>query len=252
MISVNDLIAHLNELLTPEVYEDFSPNGLQITGVDNISHLVTGVSANQALIDAAIQANADAVLVHHGFFWKGEDPCITGIRHKRISCLVKSDINLIAYHLPLDGHDKLGNNAQLAHILDIKMTGEFSIPNGPGIGRVGRLKQTMSGVVFAEHVQDVLKRTPLYIPGESETIETIAWCTGAAQSYIFAAADAGADAFLTGEVSEQTVAFAKELGLHFYAAGHHATESYGVKAVGDYLASKFKLEHQFIDINNPV
>ena len=251
-MQVSDLVSHLNELLKPERFQDFAPNGLQIAGVDCIEHLVTGVSANLALIDAAIEVKADALLVHHGFFWKGEQACITGIRHTRFSRLIKNDINLIAYHLPLDGHDEFGNNAQLAQALAINMTGEFATENGPGIGRVGKLKSLMSGIAFAEHVQAVLQRTPLYIPGHSKQIKKIAWCTGAAQDLIFAAAEVGADAFLTGEVSERTIAFAKELGLHFYAAGHHATERYGIKALGDYLAKTFTCKHTFIDIHNPV
>lgn len=251
-MQVKELVAYIDDLLKTTDYNDYAPNGLQIAGVDSVERIVTGVSANLALIDAAIQKNADVLLVHHGFFWKGEEPCITGIRHGRFSRLIKNDINLIAYHLPLDGHDKLGNNAQLADVLELKMTGEFQTPYGPGVGRVGSLKNTMSGYAFAEHVQDTLGRTPLYIPGRSEKVEKIAWCTGGAPDLIFAAAEAGADAYLTGEVAERTVAFAEELGLHFYAAGHHATELYGVQALGEHLAQKFKLEHTFVDISNAV
>ena len=246
------ILDYLNELLKPADYQDYCPNGLQISGVESIAHIVTGVSANQALIDAAIHANADVLLVHHGFFWKGEPPCLTDLRYERCASLIKNDINLMAYHLPLDGHDQLGNNAQLAERLGIKLTGDLPVPEGPGMVRVGRLKHPVSGIAFAEHVESVLKRTPLYIPGKSETIDSIAWCTGAAQDFIFHAKDAGVDAFLTGEVSERTVAFAQELGLHFLAAGHHATERYGIQALGDRLAKQFKLTHTFIDINNPV
>lgn len=252
MMTIVELIDYLKVLFRPDEYQDFCPNGLQIAGVDSIERIVTGVSANQGLIDAAIQANADCLLVHHGFFWKGEDPCLTGIRYERCSKLIKNDINLIAYHLPLDGHDKVGNNVQLAQQLEIKIAGEFPVPEGHGLGRVGHLKQAMSGTVFAEYIEAVLRRAPLYIPGKSKQVESIAWCTGAAQDFIFSAARSGVDAFLTGEVSERTVAFAQELGLHFYAAGHHATERYGIKALGDHLAEKFKLAHQFIDIDNPV
>lgn len=252
MVAVNTLVSHLNNLLKPEDYQDYCPNGLQIAGANEIGRIVAGVSANRSLIEAAIDAKADALLVHHGFFWKGEDPCITGIRYDRFSKLINHKINLIAYHLPLDGHDKFGNNAQLAQVLNLKITRDFSVGQGPGLGRVGELKQSMSGIAFAEHVQEVLQRTPLYIPGRSETIQSIAWCTGAAQDLIFKAAEAGVDAFLTGEVSERTVAFAEELGVHFYAAGHHATERYGVESLGNYLAKHFKIHHEFIDVNNPV
>jgi len=251
-MKIQPLIAHLDELLKPQAFDDFTPNGLQIAGVDHVQCLVTGVSANQALINAAIDAKAHALLVHHGFFWKGEVPGITGIHHKRYASLIKNNINLIAYHLPLDGHDSLGNNVQLAQALGIKVTGTFSVHHGPGIGRLGHLNYVMSGTDFADHINTVLQRKPLYIPGKSRVVNTIAWSTGAAQDLIFSAAKAGVDAFLTGEVSERTVAFAKELGLHFYAAGHHATERYGIQALGTYLASEFNLKHQFIDIDNPV
>lgn len=249
---LSELVQHLDRLLTPELFKDYQPNGLQVAGVDQVQRIVTGVSANQALIDAAIQSNADVLLVHHGFFWRGEEPCITGIRHRRLSALIKNDINLIAYHLPLDGHEKFGNNVQLAKLLDLKITGEFKVLEGPGIGRVGRPKKIMSGDALAYQIEKSLGRTPFYVPGRTETIEQVAWCTGAAQDAIFSAAEAGVDAFITGEISERTVAFAQELGLHFYAAGHHATEIYGVKVLGEYLAHQFKLDHEFIDIKNPI
>lgn len=253
MATVAKLIAYLNQLLKPELYQDYCPNGLQVaTKNDQVKRLVTGVSANQALIAAAVKAEADLLLVHHGFFWRGENPCLLGIHYQRIAQLIESGMGLVCYHLPLDGHDKFGNNVQLAKVLELNMTGEFVVPLGPGIGRTGRLLTPMSGNLFAKQISVKLERMPFYIPGKSAMIHTLAWCSGAAQDFIFAAAEAGVDAFLTGEASERTVSFAKELGLHFYAAGHHATERYGVQALGHHLQTKFELSHEFIDIDNPI
>lgn len=252
MLLISELVSYLDKLLTPNVYNDFCPNGLQVAGVTEIGRVITGVSANQALTQAAIQENADVLLVHHGYFWKGEDDCITGIKHSRLSALIKNDINLMAYHLPLDAHPKFGNNIQLAQRLDIKPTDEFHFDFGPAIGRVGILNRNMSGQEFAEHIETTLQRAPFYIPGKSEKIKSIAWCTGAAQDLLLEAANHNVDAFLTGEMSERTLAFAQESGLHFYAAGHHATERYGIAALGEHLAKKFGIYHKFIDINNPI
>ena len=248
----SELIDYLNQYLSVEQYQDYAPNGLQISGVSEIQRLVTGVSANQALIDAAIACGADALLVHHGFFWKHDNPCITGIQQRRIHALLKHGINLLAYHLPLDGHATVGNNIQLAHRLDIKVTGEMTTHFGPGVGMVGQLHTPMHGVALAEHLAVRLARPPLHIAPNDNLMTQIAWCTGAAPDLIYAAADAGVDAYITGEIAERTVAIAKELGIHFFAAGHHATERDGVRVLGEHLSQQFGLTHQFIDINNPV
>ncbi len=168
MLLLSELVSYLEELLTPHLYHDFCPNGLQVSGVNEIGRIVTGVSANQALTDAAIQENADVLLVHHGYFWKGEGECITGIKHSRLSSLIKNDINLIAYHLPLDAHPKFGNNVQLAERLNIKPMDEFHFDFGPALGRIGRLRQAVSGQEFAEQIESTLRRAPFYIPGRSE------------------------------------------------------------------------------------
>ena len=246
-----ELVAAVDQLLQVGRYQDYCPNGLQVEGRGKIRKLVSGVTASQALLDAAVKAGADALLVHHGYFWKGEDPCLVGIKKNRLAQLLRADISLIAYHLPLDDHPTLGNNAQLARVLGFDPQPRPA-QAGDSLVWLGRLSEPMSGPALADHIDACLGRRPLHIDGGAPAIETVAWCTGAAQGFIEEAAQAGAQAFISGEVSEQTVHIARERGLHFYAAGHHATERYGVKALGEYLAAQFAIEHQFIDIDNPV
>lgn len=250
-VATEELLNCINQLLRPEVFQDYCPNGLQVQGKNQISRLICGVTASQTLIDRAIAERADAILVHHGFFWKGEDPCITGIKHRRVQALIEHDINLIAYHLPLDAHPQYGNNAQLARRLGISVTGGLEPGNPDSIGNVGRLQQAVSAGRFCEQVAELLGRQPLLIDAGSQKIETIAWCTGAAQGYIDRAAALGVDAYLSGEISEPTVHAARELGVHYIAAGHHATERYGVQAVAKYLTEKLGLYSQYIDIDCP-
>lgn len=251
MVQLKDLLSYSNNVLEIERFNDYCPNGLQVEGKTEIKKIISGVTASQALIDAAIEGKADVLLVHHGYFWKGEDDRIIGLKYKRIRSLIESGINLLAYHLPLDAHPLYGNNAKLAEILDLEIAGSFPSGND-AVGMYGTLKTPMSAAEFSKKIAAVLDREPLHIGENSEQIHTLAWCSGAAQGYIEAAAELGVDAYLTGEVSEQTVHVAREYGLHFYAAGHHATERYGVQALGEHLASHFDLNHQFIDISNPV
>ena len=241
----------LGELLRPEQFSDYCPNGLQVEGRENIQKLVTGVTASLALIEAAIAAGADAILVHHGYFWKGEEQTVTGLKRKRIFKLLENDISLFGFHLPLDVHEQLGNNVQLAKLLDVDVEGSIFKQNNFPLVLRGTLREPMSGEAFAGHLQSRLTRAPLLIPGTSETISSLAWCTGAGQNFIELAVEAGVDAYLSGEISEQTTHVARESGLHFFAAGHHATERYGVQAVGNYVADKFGIDHEFIDIDNP-
>lgn len=251
MIQLKDLLNYSNNVLEIERFRDYCPNGLQVEGKTKIKKIVSGVTASQALIDAAIKERADVLLVHHGYFWKGEDARIIGLKYKRVRSLIESGINLLAYHLPLDAHPLYGNNAKLAEILNLNIAGSF--PSGSdAVGMYGTLKTPMSAADFSQKIASGLDREPLHIGDNNEQIHTIAWCSGAAQNYIEAAAELGVDAYLTGEVSEQTVHIAREHGLHFYAAGHHATERYGVQAFAEHLASHFALSHQFIDIQNPV
>lgn len=249
--TLTELIAAADALLTPERFQDYCPNGLQVEGKPRIRRLVSGVTANLALLEAACAAGADAILVHHGYFWKGEAPVIAGMKRRRLQLLLRHDISLIAYHLPLDAHPGLGNNAQLARQLDIEITGGLQAVAYP-IGNVGRLREAMPAAVFVEHIGQRLGRMPQFIAGGDHPIRSLAWCTGAAQGYIEQAAAHGVDAFISGEISEQTVHSARELGLHFIAAGHHATERYGVRALGESLAAQLQIEHIFIDIENPV
>lgn len=249
--TLSELLATANALLTPERFQDYCPNGLQVEGRPQIKRLISGVTASMALLEAARDSDADAIIVHHGYFWKGESPIVTGMKRKRLQLLLQNDISLIAYHLPLDAHSELGNNAQLARQLDIKITGGLQ-PGANPIGNIGELHEAMSPEIFVEKITQRLGRAPQFIAGGDHDIHTVAWCTGAAQDYIEQAAALGVDAFISGEVSEQTVHSARELGLHFIAAGHHATERYGVRALGEYLANQLQIEHRFIDIANPV
>tara|TARA_B110000858_G_scaffold83014_2_gene96204 strand:- start:5057 stop:5818 length:762 start_codon:yes stop_codon:yes gene_type:complete len=251
-VSLKELELELKQVLRPEQFKDYCPNGLQVEGRKQISKLVTGVTACQELIAAAVEAGADALLVHHGYFWRGEDQSITGIKKTRIDTLLKHDLSLLAYHLPLDVHREFGNNVQLAKVLGIEIDGELGKQNNHPIGLTGSIDQGTDFESLKAVLTDKLARQPLAIEGSSKTIKSIAWCTGAAQNYIELAVAAGVDAYITGEVSEPTVHIARESGIHFFSAGHHATERYGVQAIGGYLASKFGLDHQFIDIDNPV
>lgn len=237
MVELKELISYTNELLDIDNYQDFCPNGLQVAGRTQINKIITGVSANQELLDKAVANNADAILVHHGFFWQGENPCIVGIKKNRLQILLKNDVSLIAYHLPLDYHDQYGNNVQLAKVLDIK------IDVLTMLYAYGELANPMSGKDFVLYIKKSLNHEPLYIPGKAKKIKTIAWCAGGAQDYVEQVATEGFDAYLTGEISERTIDVAKETGIHLFAAGHEVTERYGIKALGDYLAEKFSLQH---------
>ena len=251
-VAIETLLARVDSLLTPAAFTDYCPNGLQLQGADQVHKLVSAVTASQAVIDRAIECEADALLVHHGFFWKGEDPVITGIKYRRIRALLSHNINLMAYHLPLDAHPEFGNNAQLAKLLGISVEGGLEPGNPHSVGNIGRLSSPVSAEEFCQRVTTALGRKPLLIKAGNHFIETIGWCTGAAQGYIDRAANLGVDAYLSGEISEPTVHNARELGVHYIAAGHHATERYGVQALGEVLAAQYALEYQFIDDDCPV
>lgn len=252
MVDLYELERYTNELLDIKRFRDYAPNGLQVEGKSVIKTLVTGVTASQRLLDAAVEAGADAVLVHHGYFWKNENPVIRGMKKQRIMTLLKHDISLFGYHLPLDAHPELGNNVQLAKILDLSPDAALSRQNNHDMGLIATLPTPVSGADFAALLAARLQREPLHIAGTGAPIRTVAWCTGAAQGYIEQAVAAGADAYVSGEISEPTVHSAREHGIHYFAAGHHATERYGVQALGQMLARRFGLQHQFIDIDNPV
>lgn len=247
------LEALLNDFLSPHLIKDYCPNGLQIEGKPEITKVITGVTACQALIDRAIAEHADAILVHHGFFWKGESAEIRGMKYRRIKALIENGINLYAYHLPLDVHQQVGNNVQLAQRLGLDISGGLEINNPRSIAIYGELDTALTGEEFAARIAMALQREPLHIGDNAPTlIKKVGWCTGGGQDYIELAVEQGCDAFISGEVSERTTHIARELGIHYFAAGHHATERYGVKALGEWLAKEYDVDVEFIDINNPV
>ena len=241
------LETYLNNYLQSDTFKDYAPNGLQVAGRQTVQKIVTGVTACQALIDEAIAQQADAILVHHGYFWKNEPQVITGMKRQRIASLLNHDINVFAYHLPLDAHPEVGNNACLGRLWSLE-----DITPQPGLVRLGRLASPMSIQAWIDRVEHSLNRPLLHLPGGPEQVETIAWCSGGAQGMIETALDWAADVYISGEVSEQTTHIARESGIHYLAAGHHATERVGVQALGQHLAEKFGLSVSFVDIDNPV
>ncbi len=240
----------INQKLNSDAIKDYVPNGLQIEGRENIQKILTGVTASLEFIDAAIARNVDAVIVHHGYFWKSETPVIRGMKYARIKKLIENGINLYAYHLPLDLHAELGNNAQLAKMWNIQDV--MPISEQQPLVLTGNLSQEISVDEFSQMIETSLDRKPFIEASGPKMIKRIAWCSGAAQDYLEDAANAGFDAFITGEVSERTIYIARELGIHFIAAGHHATERDGVKALGQWLAQEYSFDVEFIDINNPI
>ena len=242
------LLKELDALLEPQRYRDYCPNGLQVEGRTEIRRLVTGVTASLALIEAAVERDADAILVHHGLFWKGDDLRIVGPKKKRMSLLLGKEISVFAYHLPLDAHPDLGNNAQLGQRLGLRADTRFGEQE---IGFLGDLSAPVAAREFARVVGAVLGRAPLAVGDMDRQVRRIGWCTGGAQGYFEDAIAAGCDLYLSGEISEQTTHVARESGVPYLAAGHHATERYGVQAVGAHVASRFGVDHLNIDVDNP-
>jgi dinuclear metal center YbgI/SA1388 family protein len=247
MTDVKTLGQTLDALLQPEKFRDYGPNGLQVEGAREVRKLVSGVTASRSLIEAAIAADADAILVHHGLFWRGQDGRVTGWMRERLRLLLAHNIHLFAYHLPLDAHPELGNNAQLGRVLGWQADARFGEQD---LGFVGACEPTRAEALSA-HVQSVLGRSVTCVPGDDRAIGRVAWCTGGAQGYFEAAIAVGADAFITGEISEPQAHLAKETGVAFLACGHHATERYGAPAVAAHVAAQLGLAHSFIDIDNP-
>jgi len=253
MAQLKAIEAFCNDLLQINIFRDYCPNGLQVEGKAEIKRLISGVTACQALIEQAIEKQADAILVHHGYFWKGENEAIVGIKRKRIHRLLEHDISLLAYHLPLDAHADFGNNSQLAQKLSINGAQAVQGENPQGLLWQGEMVVPLSAADFSMYIEKQLGHKPLHLPdGSSKPIRRVGWCTGGAQHYIEQAAALGLDAYISGEVSEQTFHLAKELDIHYFAAGHHATERYGVQALGAHIASHFDIETEFVDISNPV
>lgn len=251
-ISLSTLVKYCEDLLNVGNFKDYCPNGLQVEGRSEVKRIVSGVTASQALLDAAVEQNADLVLVHHGYFWKGEHEPVVGIKKNRLKTLLEHDISLVAYHLPLDAHPELGNNAQLARLMNWQIQAGLDGEIGKAIGLIGQTDKPLTADALAQEFERVLQRPAQHIKGIDREIRKIAWCTGAAQGYIDKALAAGCDAFVSGEISEPTVHIAREAGIDYFAAGHHATERYGVRALGEHLKHHFGIDHQFIDIDNPV
>lgn len=247
----HELVSALEALLEPARFRDYGPNGLQVEGAARVRKIVSGVTASRALIEAAITQGADTILVHHGLFWRGQSGCVTGWMKQRLALLLAHDINLIAYHLPLDAHPQLGNNAQLGLQLGLQGRSRFGEQDLGWLGEAANGQGFANAQALADHISYVLNRPVALVYKASAVIKKIAWCSGGAQSYFEAAIAAGADAFITGEMSEPQAHLARECGVAYLACGHHATERYGAPAVASHVASQFGLEHVFIDIENP-
>lgn len=252
MIERNVLTSMLNAHLACAKFADYAPNGLQIEGKAQINHICTAVTASQRVIEQAVTLGADALLVHHGFFWRGEDQVLTGMKRNRIATLLANQMNLYAYHLPLDCHLELGNNAYLGRLLN--MTSIQSLPAGKVDNLLwkGELKQPLSFEAFSQQLTQIFQRIPQAVIGSGKPIRCVAWCSGAAQDFIVDAANLGVDAYISGEISERTVYQAQELGIHYFGCGHHATERYGIQALGKFVSEQCNVSHQFIDSDNPV
>jgi dinuclear metal center YbgI/SA1388 family protein len=248
MVNRQNLELYLQQLLSVELFKDYGPNGLQVEGKTEIHKVVSGVTASLALIDAAIAEGADAVLVHHGLFWRGQDGRVTGWMKKRLSKLLAFDINLLAYHLPLDAHPQWGNNVQLGLQMGWTVGSRFGEQQ---LGCLAELPLEVGLEQLSAQLEQTVRHAVVAVPGDGRPLRRVAWCTGGAQSYFEAAIAAGADVFVTGEISEPQAHYARESGVAYLACGHHASERYGALALGDHLAAQFGLQHVFIDINNP-
>lgn len=245
------LLAACDAELQPARFKDYGPNGLQVEGKPRIGKLVSGVTACRALIEAAIDAGADALFVHHGLFWRGQDGTVTGWLKERLKLLLTHDINLLAYHLPLDAHATLGNNAQLGERLGLVATGRFGEQELGFIGAPAAGPGYDDAEALARHLKHVLNRPVTQVGQARAAIKSIAWCSGGAQGYFEAAMAAGAQAFITGEISEPQAHLARECGVVFYACGHHATERYGAPALAGHIAAQLGIAHEYIEIDNP-
>ena len=255
-ITRHELNLWLEQTLQPHNFADYCPNGLQVEGSDEVRHILCGVTASQALLEEAVARGADTVLVHHGWFWKNEDPRIQGIKKKRIAIALQHNLNVLGYHLPLDAHPELGNNAQLAKVLGFTPDRDSEgkpLTCGPGnLVWLGKLETPQSLETLANAICKQLQREPLVVGNRQQTIERVAWCTGGAQGFMQAAVDAGVDLYLSGEASEPTYHLACETGTAFIGAGHHATERYGVAALGQAIAQHFGIKVEFVDLDNPI
>ncbi len=252
MAHINEIVQYIEQYLNVSAFEDYCHNGLQVQGKLELSNLVTGVSANLELLQKAVELKADAVMVHHGIFWKGDSYQLIGPKYNRIKCLIENGMNLLAYHLPLDAHKKIGNNSSLGQLLKVQNVVQHTVSNIPGIIWSGYI-EPISGKALAKKLETIFHQQPIYIASEPNVeITKIAWCTGAGQDFLEQVAAFEVDAFITGEISERTVHIAKELNIEFFAAGHHATEISGVEKLGQHIANKYGIHHTFCNIYNPI
>lgn len=252
MIARDELVIYLHDYLGCDNFSDYAPNGLQVEGNAEINRICTAVTASEAIIKQAALLQADALLTHHGYFWRGEDPTVTGMKRRRIGELFSSNMNLFAYHLPLDCHPVIGNNACLANVLDVGHVQSHPAGKTPNLLWSGKLSKPLTASTFSSLLNKKLGRAPLHVSGTEKRINRVAWCSGAAQDFIEEANQLGVDAYLSGEISERTYYQAQELGIHYFSCGHHATERYGIQALGKQLSERFALDHHFIDSDNPV
>lgn len=252
MAQLQDILQWCDQTLLSSEFKDYAPNGLQIEGKADVKKIVYAVTASLDAIDAAIEAQADLLLVHHGYFWKGEPAPITGMRGARIKKLIQHDISLVGYHLPLDAHPSLGNNAAIAELLELENIQALNPNDRHPIGNIGYLKQAVSAEAFKQQLSDVFNREIIHLPSTTEKIQKIGFCTGAAQDFITQAAEQGCDAYISGEVSERTFYEARELNVHYFACGHHATERYGVQRLAQALSKQFDVEAIYYEQGNPI
>lgn len=252
MANLNEIIQWCDQTLKSHEFKDYAPNGLQIEGTSEVKKILCAVTASQTAIDAAIAYGADLLLVHHGYFWKGEPYPITGMRGKRIKSLIQHDISLVGYHLPLDSHPTIGNNAAIADLLELEHIEALDPNERNPIGNIGYLKSAMSPEVFKQFASEKLGFDAIHLPADKTSIQKVGFCTGGAQDYIKKAADQDCDAYMSGEVSERTFYEAQELNVHYYACGHHATEKYGVQRLAKAISEQFNIEYSYFELNNPI
>ncbi|WP_151981033.1 Nif3-like dinuclear metal center hexameric protein [Acinetobacter guerrae] len=252
MANLHDIIKWCDQTLSSSEFKDYAPNGLQIEGKESVKRIVSAVTASETAIDAAIELNADLLLVHHGYFWKGEPYPITGMRGNRIKKLIQNDISLVAYHLPLDAHPILGNNAAIAELLELHEIEALDSSERYPIGNIGYLRQALTPEDFKLKLQHCFDFNIVHLPAHKTRIQKVGFCTGGAQDFINKAALLDCDAYISGEVSERTFYEAQELNVHYFACGHHATERYGVQRLAKALSDHFSLEHHYVELNNPI
>ncbi len=252
MATLYDIIQWCDQTLKSAEFKDYAPNGLQIEGKQQVNKILCAVTASQGAIEAAIEQGADLLLVHHGYFWKGEPYPITGMRGKRIKALIQNEISLVGYHLPLDSHPTLGNNAAIADLLALEDIEALDPNERNPIGNIGYLQQPMTPEAFKKYASERLGFDAIHLPADKTHIHKVGFCTGGAQDYISKAALQNCDAYISGEVSERTFYEAAELNVHYYACGHHATEKYGVQRLAHAISKQFNIEYSYFELNNPI